>query len=184
MYLPRAQMEQWLSQALIKKQKRGGSYYGPRSNGPSTTVTENGVRMRADCDPMSACCHGCDNLSFCALQSSVASGVIPLVFHQSSSLPNSFLLNTPPVGQACPVMWHEETLTSIRAVLAGEDDISVGYDSDDDPTVLVNKRVQVRKQYCVMERRHRVMSTRNATNCVPTSLLFRSRARVFAHLCI
>lgn len=43
-----------------------------------------------------------------------------------------------------PGMWHEETLASIQAVLRGEDMPAVGYDSDDDPEVLVNKRIKVR----------------------------------------
>lgn len=41
-------------------------------------------------------------------------------------------------------MWHEETLESIRAVRQGEDMPAVGYDSDDDPDVLLNKRIKVR----------------------------------------
>lgn len=41
-------------------------------------------------------------------------------------------------------MWHEETLTSVEAILRGEDMPAVGYDSDDDPEVLVNKRIKVR----------------------------------------
>lgn len=43
-------------------------------------------------------------------------------------------------------MWHEETLASIRAVRQGEDMPAVGYDSDDDPHVLLNKRIKVRRQ--------------------------------------
>lgn len=42
-------------------------------------------------------------------------------------------------------MWHEETLASIRAVRQGEDMPAVGYDSDDDPHVLLNKRIKVRE---------------------------------------
>lgn len=42
-----------------------------------------------------------------------------------------------------PGMWHEETLASIQAVLRGEDMPAVGYDSDDDPEVLVHKRIKV-----------------------------------------
>lgn len=42
-----------------------------------------------------------------------------------------------------PGKWHEETLASIQAVLRGEDMPAVGYDSDDDPEMLVNKRIKV-----------------------------------------
>lgn len=42
-----------------------------------------------------------------------------------------------------PGVWHEETLDSIRAITQGEEMPAVGYDSDDDPQVLVNKRVEV-----------------------------------------
>lgn len=48
-----------------------------------------------------------------------------------------------------PGMWHEETLASIQAVLGGEDMPVVGYDSDDDPEVLVNKRIKVGHSYVV-----------------------------------
>lgn len=44
-------------------------------------------------------------------------------------------------------MWHEETLASMQSVLRGEDMPAVGYDSDDDPEVLVNKRIKVRYSY-------------------------------------
>lgn len=46
--------------------------------------------------------------------------------------------------------WHEETLASIQAVLQGGDVPSSGYDSDDDPQLLVGKRIQARKLllYC------------------------------------
>lgn len=40
-------------------------------------------------------------------------------------------------------MWHEETLDSIRAIIQGAEMPALGYDSDDDPQVLVNKRVEV-----------------------------------------
>lgn len=42
-------------------------------------------------------------------------------------------------------MWHEDTLASLRAVLEGEDLPANGFDSDDDPQVLLNKRVRVRQ---------------------------------------
>eukprot|EP00903_Cladosiphon_okamuranus_P019913 g18301.t2 len=45
-----------------------------------------------------------------------------------------------------PGMWHEETLASIQAVLRGEDMPAIGYNSDDDPEVLVNKRIKVKWQ--------------------------------------
>ncbi|CAM9400941.1 unnamed protein product [Hapterophycus canaliculatus] len=41
-------------------------------------------------------------------------------------------------------MWHEDTLASIRAVVEGEDLPASGYDSDDEPQVLLNKRVKVK----------------------------------------
>lgn len=47
------------------------------------------------------------------------------------------------VPQTCPYAWHEETLNSIRAVLRGRDISSRGYDSDDDPKSLINKRLEV-----------------------------------------
>lgn len=43
-------------------------------------------------------------------------------------------------------MWHEDTLASIRAVVQAEDMPALGYDSDDEPQVLVNKRVEVKRQ--------------------------------------
>lgn len=47
--------------------------------------------------------------------------------------------------KVCVPMWHEKTLASIRAVFNGQDVPSTGYDSDDDPRVLLGKRVQARK---------------------------------------
>ncbi|CAM9482017.1 unnamed protein product [Scytosiphon promiscuus] len=60
-----------------------------------------------------------------------------------------YRLNGPPTSvtddTVCPSeMWHEDTLASIRAVIEGEDMPTSGYDSDDDPQVLLNKRVKVK----------------------------------------
>lgn len=46
-----------------------------------------------------------------------------------------------------PGIWHEETLASVQAVLRGEEMPAVGYDSDDDPEALVNKRIKARNPY-------------------------------------
>eukprot|EP00752_Nemacystus_decipiens_P004045 g3704.t1 len=86
-------VEVWLTQEVLAKHKRVGGistrYYGARTNGPPSSVSEEKV---------------------------------------------------------FPGMWHEETLASIQAVLRGEDMPAVGYDSDDDPEVLVNKRIKVKWQ--------------------------------------
>lgn len=53
------------------------------------------------------------------------------------------------VLKVCSTTWHEETLASIQAVLQGRDVPGSGYDSDDDPESLVNRRIQARKMaYC------------------------------------
>lgn len=44
--------------------------------------------------------------------------------------------------------WHGATLANIRAVLEGQGVPSTGYDSDDDPAVLVGKRIAVSKPVC------------------------------------
>lgn len=56
-------------------------------------------------------------------------------------------------------MWHEETLASMQAVLQGEGMPAVGYDSDDDPEVLVNKRIKVRHRIVMVAFSARVLSS-------------------------
>lgn len=74
-------------------------------------------------------------------------------------MPVPALLLTPPRSCETPLMllmllkvcsttWHEETLASIQAVLQGRDVPSSGYDSDDDPELLVGKRIQARRTVC------------------------------------
>lgn len=48
-------------------------------------------------------------------------------------------------NKVCPVPWYETTLESLAAIASGEEVASVGYDSDDEPEALVNKRIKVRR---------------------------------------